>query len=135
MDEKAERERESRESRESREREQRAERESSKPEAWLIPALIPQAQDVIIASRSQLRPVLAPLQATHLLGVGLKCGNVVLSEAHVIVHDGSVTAATREDATVPGQRADTPAVALHRANLLAARHIPQLHIRSTGAYG
>jgi len=97
---------------------------------------IPDVEDVVVATRSELHPVGAPLEAANLLRVGtLEARGDVLRDAHVVVDDGGVTRTGRQSVRVPRQSPDPGAVALHRADLAHAADVPDLNLGVVGADG
>jgi len=91
--------------------------------------------NVVIATRSELRTVVRPLEATDLLGVVLERGDEVVLDADVVVVDRGIARAGGEHVLVPGQSSDAGRVTSESAEGLAGLSIPQLDTAIVGTDG
>jgi hypothetical protein len=92
-------------------------------------ARVPEIEQVVVAARGERETVVRPGESADLLRVAGVRRDVRLRDAHVIVANRAVARAARQQVLVPGERRDAARVAAHLADLLLARHVPQLHGR------
>mmetsp|Transcript_26700 Transcript_26700/g.70119 ORF Transcript_26700/g.70119 Transcript_26700/m.70119 type:complete len:276 (+) Transcript_26700:925-1752(+) len=98
---------------------------------------VPDAQQVVVAARRQLRARGRPAQPADLLRVGaVQLADEVLGRARVVVGDGAVARAAREKAAaVPRQGAHPHLVAPQRADLPQRGGVPELDLGVVRAHG
>lgn len=88
---------------------------------------IPDVQEVVVASRSELLAIRTPLETADLLSMATESVDVVVGHPDIVVDDGGVSAARGEDTVVPCKCSYTSMVSIHLPHSLLLLNIPQLH--------
>lgn len=89
---------------------------------------IPDGNEVVIASGSELGTIGSPLKSTDLRRVGNELSNLVLSDTNVMVIDEAASGAGGKKVLVPAHNTNTGVVAEHATDLHALGNIPDLHL-------
>ena len=91
---------------------------------------IPDVEDIVVSSGSQLGTVRGPLQTDDLLGMSvLPAGEEGVLLPNVTVNNGVVTTSGSEGVLVPSQSANTVGVVVEAPQLLALVDVPKLDAR------
>jgi len=91
---------------------------------------IPDGDQVIVATSSQLSTISTPLETTDLTNVVDELSNLVLSNADVVVVDETRTSTSGKNVLVPSHNTNTRIVTEHATKLGAFLNIPDLNLTS-----
>jgi hypothetical protein len=92
---------------------------------------VPDGDEVVVAASSELGTIGAPLKTANLGSVRNKLGNLVLSNANIVVVDKTTSGASGKEVLVPSHDTNTSVMAEHASDLLTLSDIPDLDL--TGA--
>lgn len=87
---------------------------------------IPDANKVVVSTRRELGAVSAPLETADLGSVRHKLGDLVLSDADIMVEDQAGSRTGREGVLVPAHDTNTGLMTVHASNLDTLLNIPDL---------
>jgi hypothetical protein len=92
---------------------------------------IPDGDEVVVAASSELSTVGAPFKTANLGSVGDELGNLVLSDANIVVVDKATSGTGGEKVLVPAHNTNAGVVAEHASDLLTLSDIPDLDLTSS----
>lgn len=89
---------------------------------------VPDGDEVVVATGSELSTVGTPLKTTDLRGVRHELSDLVLCDANIVVVDETRASAGGEDVLVPAHDTDASVVAVHGTKLGAVLDVPDLDL-------
>jgi hypothetical protein len=89
---------------------------------------IPDGDEVVVAASSELGTIGAPLKTANLGSVGDELGNLVLSDANIVVVDKATAGTSGEKVLVPTHNTNAGVVTEHASDLLTLSDIPDLDL-------
>ena len=92
---------------------------------------IPDVDHVVVGASRKLSTISAPLETTDLTSVGDELGNLVLSDANVVVVDEAGASTGGEKVLVPSHDTNASLVAEHAAELGLLFNVPDLDLTRT----
>lgn len=101
-------------------------------ELWCVEGTgVPDGDEVVVATGSQLSAIGTPLETADLGGVGDELSDLVLGDTDIVVVDEARAGTGGEQVLVPAHDADTGVMAVHGSELGTLLNVPDLDLTRT----